>query len=138
MHADGTEAALVERLRVDGDLAISLVAEQEGVLVGHIGFSPITIDGADHRWFELAPLSVALEQRRAGIGAALVEAGLAMLRLLGARGVGVVGDPQYYGRFGFVAAAGLAPAGPEAEWFRALTLVPPAPTGVVRYAAAFG
>lgn len=138
-HADGDEQDLVDRLRLAGELTLSLVALlPSGELAGHIGFSPVTIDGADHGWFQMAPVSVEPDWHRKGIGSALIEAGIAALRGQGARGIGVVGNPVYYERFGFEAVADLAPEGPEKVYFRAMTMVQPCPAGVVRYASAFG
>ncbi|MBL8861935.1 MAG: GNAT family N-acetyltransferase [Planctomycetes bacterium] len=103
------EARLVARLRAD-PLAVSLVAEQDGTLVGHVLFTPIRAGGRSvgGRAMGLAPLSVAERARRSGIGARLVHEGLALLRRRGTSLVVVLGEPGYYGRFGFTPAA---PAG---------------------------
>jgi putative acetyltransferase len=89
----------------------------------------------------LAPLAVAADARRRGLGAALVRAGLVATRDAGAIAVLVLGDPAYYARFGFAPARGIT----GAPWcahpaFQALSLVPgqAVPRGVVRYACAFG
>lgn len=99
------EADLVDRLR---ELAprpfLSLVAEAEGAVAGHVLFTPARpADGPE--LLALAPLAVAPPAQRRGIGTALVLAGLARAAELGAPGVVVVGDPAYYGRFGFGPAA---------------------------------
>jgi len=98
------EAALVDALRRAGKATISLVAEQEGRVVGHVLFSPVTLAEAPHAPFAsgLAPLAVLPEMQRHGIGAALVRAGLARCRAAGHSFVVVLGSPAYYGRFGFV------------------------------------
>lgn len=96
------EADLVERLHADGDAEIALVAEAEGRLVGHILFSRMA---APFRALGLAPVSVAPERQGNGIGSALIRAGLARAREQGWEAVFVLGDPAYYGRFGFTAAA---------------------------------
>ena len=137
-HADGDEQDLVDRLRTRGELVLSLVAElPDAGVVGHIGFSPVTIGGEDHGWFQMAPVSVEPDLHHRGIGSALIEAGIAEMRHRSARGIGVVGNPAYYERFGFAVIDGLGPDGPEAQYFRAMTLQGPAPSGVVRYASAF-
>src|SRR5690606_18603384 len=100
-HSDGSEPAIVDRLRADGDLTISLVAEDGGEIVGHIAFSPVTISDGNEGWFGLGPVAVAPQRQREGIGAALIEHGLALLRERGSAGCVVLGDPAYYGRFGF-------------------------------------
>lgn len=132
------EARLVERLRADGDLVLSLVAETEGDIAGHILFSRMD---APFRALGLAPLSVAPGRQRGGIGAALVREGLERARAAGWDAVFVLGDPAYYRRFGFSAelAGGFTSpyAGPH---FMVLSLAGPLPSmaGPVAYAPAFG
>ncbi|WP_026789510.1 GNAT family N-acetyltransferase [Pleomorphomonas oryzae] len=108
-HASGTEAAIVRDLRVAGALVLSLVAVDPATdeIVGHAGFSPIETEMPGH-WFGLGPLSVNSGLQRTGVGSALVRAGLTQLTNMGAAGVVLVGDPAYYGRFGFAARPGLA------------------------------
>ncbi len=121
------EAALVGRLRRAGAIALALVAEVDGDIVGHLAFSPLPIvaDAGEIPAVALAPLAVLPERQRRGIGATLVGHGLAILRGRGVPAVVVLGEPAYYRRFGFSAdaAAGLrAPfAGPA---FQALELAP--------------
>lgn len=137
-HADGDEQDLVDRLRERGELVLSLVAEMpDAGVVGHIGFSPVTIDGADCGWFQLAPVSVEPAFHHRGIGSALIETGVAELRARGVRGIGVVGNPAYYERFGFAVVDGLGPDGPEVVYFRAMAFGGNPPAGVVRYASSF-
>lgn len=99
--SDGAEAPLVDLLRGSGDLTISLVAEVEGKLVGHVAFSPVTIDGKRDGWFGLGPISVEPARQKQGIGRALVKVGLKLLEEDGARGCVLTGDPAIYSRFGF-------------------------------------
>lgn len=97
------EARLVERLVEEGDDILELVAERDGRIVGHLLFSRLTIE-TPHRSFHavaLAPLAVATPFRRQGVGAALVEEAHDRLRLAGERLAVVLGDPAYYGRFGY-------------------------------------
>lgn len=137
------EADLVDRLRTSSGY-LALVAIEEERVVGHIAFSPVTLTpptALDVRG--LAPMAVAPDCQRKGIGTALVRAGLAACRDDGAEAVVVLGHPAYYPRFGFEAAArrGIAceyDVPPEA--FMAMELVPGAldgVAGVVRYASAF-
>lgn len=139
-HASGTESAIVDRLRTAGDLAISLVAEgRDGRLLGHVGFSPVGIGETDRGWYGLGPVSVAPPHQRMGIGAALIRRGLDRLRSAGADGCVVLGEPQYYARFGFRHDPGVEFRGPPPEYFQVLALVGSVlPRGVVTYAAAFG
>lgn len=101
-----TEARLVEALRGAGQAVVSLVALENGRLVGHILFSPVTIAGESgpEKVLGLAPMSVLPERQKSGIGTLLVKTSLAECRRLGYRAVVVLGHPDYYPRFGFVPA----------------------------------
>lgn len=138
--ADGDEQDLVDQLRAEGDLTLSLVAVgKDGTIIGHVGFSPVTIDHAPCDWFQMAPVSVCPSRQRTGIGSALIRAGLDHLCQRGAQGAAVVGNPAYYERFGFVVIDGLAPASEhDLSYFRAQSFGDSAPSGTLRYAPAFG
>ena len=136
-HSDGNEAEVIDRLRADGDLALSLVAVAGGI-VGHVAFSPVQISDGSRTWYGLGPVSVTPEFQRRGAGAALVRAGLALLRERSARGCVVLGNPDYYARFGFVHDPVLAYPGPPARFFQRLVLHGAPPSGVVTYAPGFG
>lgn len=139
-HADGSEAGIVDALRAAGALAVSLVAEADGALAGHVALSAVTIgttgDGTAH-WYGLGPIAVAPDLQRQGIGSHLVRAGLARLAELGAAGCVVLGDPAYYRRFGFAVQPGLLLPGVPAGHFMALPFGPVRPQGAVAYHAAF-
>ncbi len=96
-----TEQFVVDELRRSGALTVSLIAVLDGQVVGHIAFSPVSLSDGSTDWYGLGPLSVAPEHQRRGIGQALVREGLSQLRVLGAKGCVLVGDPGYYRRFGF-------------------------------------
>jgi putative acetyltransferase len=99
------EADLVDALRMQAQPLVSLVAEQEREVVGHILFSPVTLVGhADLRLAGLAPMAVTPVHQRKGIGSALVRAGLDRCRQEGFVAVVVLGHPEYYPRFGFAPA----------------------------------
>jgi putative acetyltransferase len=98
-----SEAELVDALRAAGRLSISLVAVEDGAFVGHVAFSPITVDDAT-LGLGLGPLAVRADRRRRGIGERLVRDGLALCRNAAVGLVVVLGDPRYYARFGFEAA----------------------------------
>lgn len=135
----GNEAEIVERLRADGDLAISLVAENiDLAVIGHAAFSPVTVSDGTPNWYALGPVSVIPLRQKVGIGSALTEAGLARLRELGAAGCVVLGDPAYYGRFGFVHEPALTCPGPHPEYLQRVVFRNPPPTGKVSFAPAFG
>ncbi|NUQ00577.1 MAG: N-acetyltransferase [Armatimonadetes bacterium] len=133
-----TEQFIIAALRVAGALTISLVAELEGQVVGHIAFSPVTVDGQFTGWYGLGPLAVAPAHQRQGIGRALVEEGLARLRQLGARGCCLVGHPEYYRRLGFDNFPGLLLEHVPPEVFLAQTFDGAVPQGVVEFHEAFG
>jgi len=100
------ESKLVDGLREAGGLTLSLVAESDGAIVGHIAFSPATIHDGDttHAAVGLAPMAVIPDRQRAGIGSLLVREGLRRLQAGGHRHVIVLGHPTYYPKFGFVSA----------------------------------
>ena len=136
-HSDGTEAEIVERLREGHALAVSLVADDEGAIVGHVAFSPVTIEESGG-WFGLGPVAVAPVRQHHGIGHALITEGLARLRAQGAKGCVVLGDPAYYARFGFAPDPALTYPGPPPQYFQALRFDATPATGIVRYHPAFG
>ena len=98
------EADLVDALRAHGVLALSIVAEIDGAVVGHIAFSPATIVGEECtvEAVALAPVAVTPEHQNKGVGSALVREGLRMCRETGHRIVFLTGHPSYYPRFGFL------------------------------------
>ena len=135
------EAQLVDSLRAGRRLAVSLVAEADGLVVGHVAFSPVTVaSGAVGAG--LAPLAVVEAQRRRGVGAELVSAGLQSCREAGFGWVVVLGDPAYYARFGFKPASdfGLADEYGGDASFQVVEQVPgslPIGGGLVQYAPEF-
>ena len=137
-HSDGTEAQIVDRLRSAGALTLSLVAEDGGEIVGHAAFSPVTIDGRPLGWFGLGPVAVRPDRQRQGIGDALISEGLGQLVAYGAAGCVVLGEPGYYGRFGFQPVERLRYPGPPPEYFQVLAFGGKPPGGTVAYHPAFG
>lgn len=137
-HSGGTEPAIVRELRAAGALTLSLVAADEtGHVVGHIAFSPVSIAGQEGRWYGLGPISVLPALQCTGIGSRLMTDGLARLRALGAEGCVVLGEPAYYGRWGFAVHEGLVYPGVPPEYFMALAFTGGVPRGEVAYHAAF-
>lgn len=136
--SDGTEADIIRRLRAAGDLTISLVAEEEGEILGHVAFSPVTIDGLHDGWFGLGPISVRPRRQRQGIGKALIARGLELLNERGAKGCALVGDPEIYGRVGFVGGGRLKYRDVEARYVQWLVWHGDAPRGNLEFAPAFG
>ncbi|MCA8908888.1 MAG: N-acetyltransferase [Rhodospirillaceae bacterium] len=135
-QATGTEARIVEKLRADGALALSLVAEDGGEVIGHLAASAARI-GAQEGWGLIGPLAVLPSRRLQGIGTALMAEALRRLRATG-RGAALVGDPGYYGRFGFRAYPGLSVAGCPPEVVQALPFDGSAPCGELIHHPAFG
>ncbi|MEZ5710419.1 MAG: N-acetyltransferase [Blastomonas sp.] len=124
-HGHNGEVELVGALESDGDLVISLVAVQDGSCCGHVALSRMTaeMDGAPCRALGLAPLSVLPGSRRRGIGAALMEAAIRAAREQGWQAIFLLGDPGYYGKFGFSAQKAKAFASPYAgPYFQLLAL----------------
>ena len=138
------EADLVDQLRLEGASLLSLVAEWNGQIVGHVLFSRMTVETAQGSLpaVSLAPVAVLPEQQRHGIGSALIRHGIGALQARGERIVIVLGSATYYPRFGFSAekARRLQSPFPPAH-FMALELADGALEGVegsVRYPLAFG
>jgi putative acetyltransferase len=137
-HAGGNEARIVAALRQAGALTISLVAAAEDdVPVGHVAFSPVEIDRQAGGWFALGPVSVRPDLQRGGIGSKLIRTGLSRLEAMGAEGCVLLGEPDYYSRFGFVNGTALTYLGhvtPHLQW---LVLGGEAPGGAVTFHPAF-
>lgn len=133
-----TEQHVIRALRAAGALTLSLVAERDGRVVGHVAFSPIQVSDGSPHWFGLGPVSVLPELHGQGIGSDLIRTGLARLKERGAQGCALVGDPGYYRRFGFKPIAGLMYEGVPPPYFLALPFGGPEPQGVVRFHEAFG
>lgn len=128
-----TEQFIIQALRAAGALALSLVAEREGRVVGHLACSPVTLTDGTPDWYGLGPVSVLPEHQRRGIGQALMVEGLARLRGLGARGCCLVGHPEYYRKFGFENPPDLVCAGVPPEYFFALSFDGTIPRGMVTF-----
>jgi putative acetyltransferase len=136
-HSSGTEVAIVDALRDAGALTLSLVAEEQDRIIGHVAFSPVTINGEAGRWFGLGPVSVEPAEQRRGIGQALIQEGLERLRAADSEGCVLLGDPAYYRRLGFVSDPSLRYGEVPAEYFQRVSFTDSEPTGEVRYHPAF-
>ncbi|MCP4955848.1 GNAT family N-acetyltransferase [Photobacterium aquimaris] len=135
--AKPTEHLIVDKLRKANMLALSLVCEDKNNIIGHIAFSPILINGEQSSWYGLGPLSVTPERQGEGIGSALIRFGLSQLKTQGIEGVVLLGEPQYYARFGFESQPNLTLAGVHAEYFMAKALANSIPTGEIGFHSAF-
>jgi putative acetyltransferase len=136
-HTSHTEQFIVEALRDAGQLTVSLVADAEGIVVGHVAISPISISDGAIGWYGLGPISVAPEYQRRGIGSWLMREALRVLREHGAAGCVVLGEPRYYGRFGFRVDPELSLPGVPPEYFQAISFGASHPNGIVSYHPAF-
>lgn len=132
-----TEQFIIEALRAAGALTISLVAEVDGRVVGHIAFSPVTMSDGTQGWYGLGPVSVHPDFQRKGIGKALIKTGLSRLKDLGANGCCLVGHPQYYRQFGFQNTEGLIHKGVPPEMFFVLSFNGVIPQGDVTFHKGF-
>jgi len=132
-----TEQYIVNALRAAKALSLSLVAEVDGKVVGHIAFSPVTISDGSKNWYGIGPVSVLPEFQRKGCGKALINEGLAQLKASGAQGCVLVGDPNYYTRFGFRNLPELSLSGVPPENFLGLPFGQHIPHGTVTFHQAF-
>lgn len=136
-HSDETEHLVVDRLRQAGALSISLVCEVDGLVVGHIAFSPVALSDGSKNWFGLGPISVSPAFQGQGIGGALIHRGLDMLRAQPAAGCVVMGDPDFYRKFGFRNDPRFALHDCAPQYFLALPLSSDGASGMVSYHGAF-
>jgi len=132
-----TEQYIIAALRAAGALTLSLVAEAEGRVIGHIAFSPVTISDGTRNWYGLGPVSVLPAYQRQGVGKALIREGLARLKAMNARGCCLVGHPDYYRKFGFTNMPGLVLEGVPQAVFFALSFDGHTPQGTVAFHEAF-
>lgn len=136
-YSDGDEQDVINALRDDDALTISLVATIDDEIVGHIAFSRVVINGEPGNWFGLGPVSVKPALQKQGIGGTLIRKGLERIQAMGAGGCVLLGSPDYYSRFGFVPDPGLIFAGEVSPYFQRLTISGETPKGAVEYHRAF-
>ncbi|MBE0627287.1 MAG: N-acetyltransferase [Burkholderiales bacterium] len=132
-----TEQFIIEALRAAKALTLSLVAQINGAVIGHIAFSPVTISDGSRDWYGLGPVSVLPAYQRQGIGKALIEEGLSRLKAMHAQGCCLVGHPDYYRQFGFKNPAGLVVEGVPPQVFFALSFDGRSPQGTLTFHAGF-
>lgn len=138
------EADLVDALHAGGHAPISLVAEIDGKIIGHVLFSELklSVDGRDVKALALAPIAVHADHQKAGVAAALIGAGHDLARTKGWQASIVLGEPAYYGRFGYAASTAAHIDSPYAgEYLQGFELVDGAldgDSGTMTYAAPFG
>ena len=136
-HTSHTEQFIINALRAAGQLSLSLVAEADGALVGHIALSPVRLSEGDSGWFGLGPVSVLPQYQRRGIGSLLIREALDILCQRGAHGCVVLGEPQFYGRFGFRADPAVVLPDVPPEYFQSVSFDGSRPRGIATYHEAF-
>lgn len=132
-----TEQFVITALRAAGALTLSLVAEMDENVIGHICFSPVVMSDGTSDWYGLGPVSVLPDHQRQGVGKALIEEGLSRLSDINAKGCCLVGHPEYYRKFGFKNVAELVYDGVPQEFFFALSFDGSIPHGEVTFHDAF-
>jgi len=128
-----TEQYIIEALRANDALKVSLIAELDGHVVGHVAFSPVTISDGTQNWYGLGPVSVLPEHQRKGIGKSLILEGISRLKGLNAKGCCLVGHPDYYRKLGFKNLSGLVHEGVPQEVFLAVSFDGKIPQGTVNF-----
>jgi putative acetyltransferase len=128
-----TEQFIIEALRADSALTVSLIAEVDGHVVGHVAFSPVTLSDGTQNWYGLGPVSVLPEHQRKGIGKSLILEGLSRLKGLNAKGCCLVGHPDYYRKLGFKNVSGLVHEGVPQQVFLAMSFDGQIPQGTVNF-----
>ena len=132
-----TEQFIIKALRDADALTLSLVADIDGRVVGHIAFSPVIISDNTEDWYGMGPVSVLPEYQKQGIGKLLINNGLSSLKKLAGQGCVLVGDPKYYQRFGFKNFPELVHEGIPQEVFLALPFNEKVPQGIVVFHEGF-
>lgn len=136
-HSQQTEVFIIRELRKAGALAVSLVAQVDGKVVGHVAFSPLAVSDGSAGWYGVGPLSVTPALQKQGIGSALMNEGISLLKSQGAKGCVLVGYPEYYRRFGFENTSDMSLEGVPPEVFMALPFGESRAHGSVQFHNAF-
>ena len=132
-----TEQFIIKALRAAGAPTLSLVAEIDGRVVGHVAFSPVIISDGTKDCYGLGPVSVLPGYQKQGISKSLINEGLSLLKQLGGQGCALVGDPDYYKRFGFKNFSELVHEGVPQEVFLVLPFNEKIPQGIVVFHEGF-
>lgn len=136
-HTSHTEQYIVSALRMAGKLTVSLVADTNGKIIGHVAVSPVTISDGASAWFGLGPISVRPEHQRRGVGSNVTREALRILREQGAAGCVLLGEPEFYGRFGFRVDPHLVLPNVPPGYFQSISFDSSRPHGTVSYHEAF-
>ncbi|WP_218938243.1 GNAT family N-acetyltransferase [Parashewanella tropica] len=136
-HSNQKEQCIVSQLRDNSALDVSLVAVYEGVIIGHIAFSKVKINGNECSWYGLGPVAVSPVYQNYGVGSKLIKEGIKAIIEKGAEGCVLLGEPEYYERFGFKASSSLVLDGVPPEYFLVLSFKKYTHAGKVEYHQAF-
>ncbi|QWZ58944.1 N-acetyltransferase [Acinetobacter pittii] len=136
-HSSHTEHFIVNSLRTQGQLTISLVAIEDGSIIGHVAISPVEMSSGEIGWYGIGPISVHPDKQGCGIGSLLMNKSLQKLKQLGAQGCVLLGEPSYYSRFGFKNYPELVLPNVPSEYFQAVTFSGNIPKANVKYHEAF-
>lgn len=136
-YADGSEPYIIDALRRDGDLTLSMVAFDEEGLAGHVAFSPLIAGDQREDWYGLGPISVRKDVQRRGLGRALINQGLERLRAIGARGCALIGDPNVYRGSGFIGDGRLSYQDLDRRFVQRIVFSGRAPAGELVFAPGF-
>lgn len=132
-----TEHFIVKALRAANALTISLVAEIDNIVVGHVAFSKAVLPDSSSDWYGLGPVAVLPKFQRRGIGKSLIIEGLGILKGYGAAGCVLVGDPNYYKQLGFSNYPDLRYPGVPNENVLAISFGNEVPLGTAKFHEAF-
>lgn len=137
-YSDGDEADVIDRLRKDGDLLLSLVAEDGDTIIGQVTYSTARLSNGEEGWMVIGPICVEPARQGEGIGRALMEVGESKMKARGAKGITVLGDPALYGKFGYRQNTPIQLKGELGEYLQVKSFGPPIPAATIGYAPAFG
>ena len=135
-HSSGNEERIVDGLRRANALTVSLVAIEDGEVVGHVAVSPVTV-AVGKGWYGLGPVAVRPQRQRNGIGSLLIREALSRLERRCALGCVVLGNPDFYGKFGFAHDPNVTYADVPPPYFQVLSFGSECPKGPVQYHDAF-
>lgn len=135
--SDGSEPAIIRALRKDGDLTLSLVAVENDEIIGHVAFSPVTINGTHNDWFGLGPISIRADRQKQGVGTAIVHEGLKTLKKQNANGCALIGNPAVYTPMGFASNGLLHYQDLDPKIVQYVLFSGAPPQGILKFASAF-
>ena len=136
-YSSHTEQFIVNELRRNHTLTLSLVAEIDQDIVGHVAISPVALSTQESGWYGLGPIAVLPAMQKQGIGSQLMNSALELLKKQGAKGCVLLGDPLYYQRFGFKSYPDLILEDVPPQYFQALSFNNAIPKATVKYDTAF-